>query len=77
MKQASDKVWSTIVELEDMLRSGRIMYESFDAEVSRMKEEIRDKNAETPLPYTIKEKYLAHLDAISKAARIREKEIEK
>lgn len=77
MKEASDKVWNRIVKLEDMLRSGKITYEFFDAEMSRMKEKIRDENAEIPLPYTIKEKYLTHLDAISKAARVREKEIEK
>ncbi|RLU15066.1 hypothetical protein DMN91_012953 [Ooceraea biroi] len=77
MRQAGEKIWRNIVELEEKIQSGTFTYQ-LDAEINRMKRVLDDENPQASLlPYLIKEKCLTRLESLSKAAWLREKEIEK
>ncbi|EZA47311.1 Alanyl-tRNA synthetase, mitochondrial [Ooceraea biroi] len=78
MRQAGEKIWRNIVELEEKIQSGTFTYQLVDAEINRMKRVLDDENPQASLlPYLIKEKCLTRLESLSKAAWLREKEIEK
>lgn len=77
MKQVGEKMWNKITELENTLHSGELTYEVFNAKINRIKEEINDQHAQVPLPHLIKKECLMHLENLSKAKWLREKEIEK
>lgn len=77
MKEASKKMWQKIMQLENNLHSNTFTYPVFNDKIKQVKKEINDQNRETPLPYLIKEKYLANLENLSKAAWLRQKENEK
>lgn len=73
MKEAGEQMWKRIAELE--ATSDNFTYELFNAEINRIKQEINEEN--TSLPYLIKENCLTHLEKLSKAAWLREKESER
>lgn len=75
MKQADERIYQRIAELEDASQSGKFTYEICNAEINRIKQEIN--NQHIPVPYLSKEKCLIHLENLSKTAWLREKEIEK
>lgn len=77
MKQAGERLYQRIADLEDALQSGKFTYELFNAEINRIKQEINDQHVQVPLPYLVKEKCLTHLENLSKTVWLREKEIEK
>jgi len=77
MKQAGENICQRIAELEYVLRSGKFIYELFNTELNRIKQEINAQDIQVPLPYLIKEKCLTQLENLSKIAWLREKEIEK
>lgn len=76
MKQAGERICQKIAELEETLKSNKFTYEQFQEEINRTKQEINDPNIQI-LPYLIKEKCLAHLENLSKAIWLQEKENEK
>ncbi|XP_018307520.1 alanine--tRNA ligase, mitochondrial [Mycetomoellerius zeteki] len=77
MKQAGENLCQRIAELEDVLRSGKFIYELFNTELNQIKQEINNQDVQVPLPYLVKEKCLTQLENLSKTAWLREKEIEK
>ncbi|XP_070166786.1 alanine--tRNA ligase, mitochondrial [Polyergus mexicanus] len=77
MKQAGEKICQRIAELEETLKCGKFTYEQFKEEISRIKQEINDSNIQISYSYLIKEKCLIHLENLSKAIWLQEKEIEK
>lgn len=75
MKQAGERIYQRIADLEDTLQGDKFTYELFNAEINRIKQEVNDQHV--PLPYLIKEKCLTHLENLNKTVWLREKEIEK
>lgn len=77
MKQAGEEMLHKVAELENTLKNNESTYQIFNAKINRIKEEINDQNMQVPLPCLIKEKCLTHLEKLSKAKWLQEKEIEK
>lgn len=78
MRRAGEKIWHDIAKLEEKLQSGALTYQVLNAEINHMKEEIGEKNPQAQsVPYLIREKCLTRLESLSKAAWLREKEMEK
>lgn len=77
MKQAGERMCQRIAELEETLKNDKFIYEQFKEEINRIKQEINDPNIQISLPYLIKEKCLTHLENLSKAIWLQQKEIEK
>lgn len=77
MKQVSEKIRHKVIELENNLQNNEFTYETFEAKVNQIKQEINDQVEQVPLPYLFKVECLTHLKDLSKAKWLREKEIEK
>ncbi|XP_072755160.1 alanine--tRNA ligase, mitochondrial [Anoplolepis gracilipes] len=77
IKQTGERIFRRIAELEETLKSGKFTYEQFKGEINRIKQEINNPNIQISLSYLIKEECLTHLENLSKAMWLQEKEIEK
>jgi seryl-tRNA synthetase len=78
IKQTGEKIQQDIVELEKKLQSDTFTYELLNTEINHIKHKINDRSSQaTLLSYLIREECSIRLENLSKAAWLREKEIEK
>ncbi|EFN88295.1 Alanyl-tRNA synthetase, cytoplasmic [Harpegnathos saltator] len=78
IKQASEKIQHEVAKLENILQNDKfITYETFDAKVNQIQQEINEQTEPISLPYLFKVECLTHLKNLSKAKWLKEKEIER